>query len=151
MRIYIESTIPRHLTARPPRDLLQATRQQTTRDCWEFRRTTRELFTSQITLNEISEGQPEMARTRVERLANVAILDLTTASDTLTNAFLTMGILPPSADADAAHVALATVHRMDISRPGKDPAPEEGECRIGLSLFRCFFFLEEYERNQGPW
>ncbi len=32
MRIYIESTIPSYVVARPARDLLQAARQQLTRD-----------------------------------------------------------------------------------------------------------------------
>lgn len=38
MRIYIESTIPSYVVARPARDLLQAARQQLTRDWWDLRR-----------------------------------------------------------------------------------------------------------------
>jgi hypothetical protein len=37
MRIYIESTIPSYVVARPARDILQAARQQITRDWWTFR------------------------------------------------------------------------------------------------------------------
>ena len=36
MRIYIESTIPSYVVARPGRDLIQAANQQLTRDWWEF-------------------------------------------------------------------------------------------------------------------
>jgi hypothetical protein len=36
MRIYIESTIPSYVVARPARDLLQAARQQLTRDWWDI-------------------------------------------------------------------------------------------------------------------
>ncbi len=38
MRIYIESTIPSYVVARPARDLLQAARQQLTRDWWDLKR-----------------------------------------------------------------------------------------------------------------
>lgn len=43
MRIYIESTIPSYVVARPARDLLQAARQQLTRDWWDFQREQHEL------------------------------------------------------------------------------------------------------------
>jgi len=38
MRIYIESTIPSYVVARPARDLLQAARQQLARDWWDLKR-----------------------------------------------------------------------------------------------------------------
>ena len=43
MRIYIESTIPSYVVARPARDLLQA-RQQLTRDWWDLKRDQNELL-----------------------------------------------------------------------------------------------------------
>ncbi len=36
-KVYIETTIPSYLVARPSRDLLIAAHQQITRDWWEFR------------------------------------------------------------------------------------------------------------------
>jgi hypothetical protein len=114
VRIYIESTIPSYLTARPPRDLLQAARQQITRDWWEFRRSAHELFTSQITLDEISAGELEMGRARLEKMAGVPLLDLTPEGERLGNTIIESGILPSNAYTDAAHIAVATVHRIDI-------------------------------------
>ena len=38
-RLYLETTIPSYLVARPSRDLRLAADQQTTRDWWETRRT----------------------------------------------------------------------------------------------------------------
>ncbi len=38
MRIYIGSTIPSYVVARPARDLLQAARQQLTKDWWDLKR-----------------------------------------------------------------------------------------------------------------
>jgi hypothetical protein len=77
VRIYVESTIPSYLASRPARDLLQAARQQITWQWWNFNSKQHELFTSQIVLDEISRGEPAMARKRNELVAKIPILDLT--------------------------------------------------------------------------
>jgi hypothetical protein len=60
MRVYIESTIPSYVVARPARDLLQAARQQLTKDWWDLKRRKHELFTGQLVLDEIAFGEPEI-------------------------------------------------------------------------------------------
>ena len=74
MRIYIESTIPSYVVARPARDLLQAARQQLTRDWWELKRNEHELFTSQVVLDEIAGGERAMAQQRLAVMAGIALL-----------------------------------------------------------------------------
>jgi hypothetical protein len=108
MRIYIESTIPSYLGARPARNLLQAARPQTTRDWWDLKRHPHALFTSQIVLDEISAGDNEMARQRLAALAGMAVLRVNEAAENLTVQILGAGLLPATADRDAAHIALAT-------------------------------------------
>jgi hypothetical protein len=114
MRIYIESTIPSYVVARPARDLLQAAHQQTTKDWWELKRFGHDLFTSQVVLSEISAGETAMAQKRLEVLAGVAVLRVNDAAENLTLQILASGLLPAAADRDAAHIALATVFEMDI-------------------------------------
>ena len=114
MRIYIESTIPSYIVARPARDLLQAARQQLTRDWWDLKRKGHELFTSQVVLDEIASGEAAMARQRLELVAQIKLLDLTNEANALTKQILGSGLLPADADRDAAHIALATVHEMEI-------------------------------------
>lgn len=114
MRIYIESTIPSYVVARPARDLLQAARQQLTRDWWDMRREQHELFTSQITLDEIAAGERAMAQRRLELMKGIAVLDLTPSAESLADDVLKSGLLPSSANGDAAHISLATTHGMDI-------------------------------------
>lgn len=114
LRIYIESTIPSYVVARPARDLLQAARQQLTKDWWELRREKHELFTSQVVLDEIAAGDAVGAQQRLELVADLKLLDLTDDANLLTKDILRSGSLPPTADRDAAHIALATVHEMDI-------------------------------------
>jgi hypothetical protein len=114
MRIYIESTIPSYVVARPARDLLQAARQQLTRDWWDLQREQHELFASQVVLDEIASGEAAMARQRLELMAQMNLLDLTDDANVLTKDILASGVLPDDADRDAAHIALATVHEMDM-------------------------------------
>ena len=114
MRIYIESTIPSYVVARPARDLLQAARQQLTKDWWDFRRAKHELYTSQVVVDEIADGEAAMAQQRLELMAGIPLLDLTAEANSLTKEILASGLLPADADRDAAHIALATVHEMDI-------------------------------------
>jgi hypothetical protein len=114
MRIYIESTIPSYVVARPARDLFQAARQQLTRDWWETQREKHELFTSQVVLGEIAAGEKEMAHRRLNLMAGVPALTSSPEAESLGEAILKSGLIPPDADGDAAHIALATVHGMDI-------------------------------------
>ncbi len=114
MRIYIESTIASYVVARPARDLLQAARQQLTRDWWDLKREQHELFTSQVVLDEVGSGKPEMAKQRLAPLAGIAVVRATDDAETLTQHILNSGLLPADADRDAAHIALATVYEMDI-------------------------------------
>ena len=114
VRIYIESTIPSYLAARPARDLLQAARQQLTRDWWDLQREKHELFTSQIVLDEIAAGERDMARRRLALVARLTVVELTPAAEALAERVLHSGLLPAHADGDAAHIALATVHKLDL-------------------------------------
>ena len=44
----------------------------------------------------------------------IAVLDLTSAAESLADEVLRSGLLPVNADGDAAHIALASTHSMDI-------------------------------------
>ena len=114
MRIYVESTIPSYVVPRPARDLLQAARQQLTRDWWDLQREQHELFTSQVVLDEITGGEAAMARQRLAVMAGITLLRSTDEAETLTQRILDSGLLPTDTDRDAAHIALATVHAMDV-------------------------------------
>lgn len=114
MRIYIESTIPSYVVARPARDLLQAARQQLTRDWWDLQREQHELFTSQVVLDEIAAGERAMAERRLELMAGLALLVSTPDVERLAADVLQSGLLPATADGDAAHIALATAYGMDL-------------------------------------
>lgn len=60
-RVYLETTVPSYLTARPSRDLIRAARQQLTRDWWSGRAAF-ELFVSELVVEECRLATPRPRR-----------------------------------------------------------------------------------------
>ena len=114
MRVYIESTIPSYVVARPARDLLQAARQRLTCDWWDFQRAKHGLFTSQVVLDEIAFGENHMAQRRLQTMHDIPLLRANDEVQILAARILASGLLPLSADRDATHIALASTYEMDI-------------------------------------
>ena len=113
-RVYIETSIASYLTARPSRDLIQAARQQITTDWWEDRRSEFELFVSQYVLDEAGEGDLAAARRRLELLSGLPVLRTAEEATDLAEALLADGVLPRKAATDALHIAVLTVHELNI-------------------------------------
>ena len=113
-RLYVETTIPSYLTARPSRDVILAGQQETTRRWWEEKRGNYDLYVSELVLEETAAGDPAMAAARHAVLAGLPQLAQTPEVDALAARLLERGIIPPSAAPDAEHIALAAVHAMNF-------------------------------------
>jgi hypothetical protein len=111
-RIYIETTIPSYLTARPSRDVVQAARQQLTREWWEAERRNYDLCISQMVLDEAAAGDAEAAQRRMAIIADLPLLDLTLEVEALAEKIMQSGLLPVSASRDAVHIAATSVHKV---------------------------------------
>ena len=111
-RIYIETTIPSYLTARPSRDIVQAARQQLTREWWDVERRSYDLCISQIVLDEAAAGDAEAAQRRMAVIDTLPLLDLTFEVDGLADTIMQSGLLPASASRDAVHIAVTAVHQV---------------------------------------
>ena len=113
-RLYLETTIPSYLVARPSRLIHVAARHETTQRWWETRRRFYEIFVSDIVLQEARAGDPEMAAAREAALTGLPQLEQSPEADALAQRLIDMKIIPEKAAGDAAHVALAAVHGMDF-------------------------------------
>ena len=113
-RVYLETTIVSYLTARPSRDLILAAHQEVTRQWWERRRLEFDLYVSQFVLNEAAGGDPLAAEKRLALLKNLRQLPVTDEVIELGRALIADGMLPPKAGLDALHVAVASVHEIDV-------------------------------------
>jgi len=113
-RVYLETTIMSYLTARPGRDLIRAARQEVTRLWWDERSPDFDLYISQFVLDEAGEGDEDAARRRLLLLEELPLLETTEQVVALGQAFVQQDIMPQRAATDALHVAVATVHGMDV-------------------------------------
>jgi hypothetical protein len=111
---YIETTIPSYYVARNARSILQASRQLATREWWDGGCSGFELVTSTETLNEAGEGDPEMAKERLDLLQRMRVLPVTREAADLARQLVASGLVPAIASPDAVHIALASVHRIDF-------------------------------------
>ena len=112
--IYIETSIPSYLTARPSRDVRTAAWQQITTQWWDQEKAKYNLFTSELVLAEASAGDPDAARRRLGSLDGIPELALTDETKALASDLMSGGGIPAGAQADALHVAIACVHEIDF-------------------------------------
>ena len=109
-KVYIETTFPSYLAARPSRDLLIAAHQQLTRDWWESRGPTFDLYISEPVLEEAAAGDPALAKLRLGLLADIPVLALSEGILRLAESLVAEGPIPRKAAGDALHIAIATVY-----------------------------------------
>jgi len=111
--VYLETTFISYLVARPSRDVIVAAHQQTTHDWWDDRRGDFACYVSQVVADEASAGDPDEIRKRLEVIRPLPLLEVTESVQSLAQAIVASGVIPPRAVRDAAHIATAAVHRMD--------------------------------------
>ena len=111
--VYIETSIVSYLAAKPSRDLLIAACQQITSEWWENKRNEYDLFTSELVVAEASAGDPNVAAKRLKLLQEVSELKITDDVRQIADTLIGQGALPDKAQADALHIATATVHGID--------------------------------------
>jgi len=111
-KLYLESTIPSYLAARPSRDVILAGQQKCTHDWWSKRAAHFEIFVSDVVADEIATGEVAMATKRMELIKPFVRLEGSKTAEALTNALIHGGPLPKKAARDAAHIALSAAHGM---------------------------------------
>jgi len=109
-KLYLETTIPSYLTARPTRDQLMAGQLIATKKWWRLRRNDFELFISQLVLDEAARGDATAASRRNVILARFPLLPITTEAIELAQKIQAKHLLPPGANDDVLHIATATVN-----------------------------------------
>jgi hypothetical protein len=112
--LYIETTIISYLVGWLSRhDLYVASSQEFTRQWWAERRGAFDLYASTVVVAEAADGDPELAAERLRFLEGVSLLDVTDEAEDLKAAILRGGGIPPKAEIDALHIAIAAVNGMD--------------------------------------
>src|SRR5262249_26355351 len=99
--VYLETTFISYLVARPSRDVIVAGHQQTTQEWWANRRNEFVCSVSQVVIDEASTGDPAEVQKRLAIIGGLQVLDVTQTAETLTQAIMAAGILPPHVFPDA--------------------------------------------------
>jgi len=111
--VYIETTIPSYLTARPSADLEKHYRQLKTREWWDEVLPKVDPVISEFVLNEARNGNPDAAKRRLEALQGFRVLDQTEEVITLAQEIQLKLKIPNRAKLDAFHLAIAVVYQVD--------------------------------------
>ena len=112
-KVYIETTVVSYLTSRPSANLIVAAHQQITRDWWQNRQDDFDLFASVLVRQEVSTGDEEMVKRRLEALEQVKLLEVTEDALALAEDLIKRGPLPEKAVEDAVHIAVAVTNGLD--------------------------------------
>jgi predicted nucleic acid-binding protein len=111
--VYIETSIFSYMTARPSNDLRAMANQNETMDWWESQRMHYNVFISELVVSEASKGHPEASRRRLAVINDLPLIVISEGVRDLAQALIENHALPPKAEADAYHVALAVVHGIE--------------------------------------
>lgn len=71
-------------------------------------------FISQVVADEIADATEPKRTTMLDLIANIPLLPLIPECRELAENYITRGIIPSSNKEDALHIAIATVHNMDV-------------------------------------
>lgn len=112
--VYLETTIPSYLVAKPSRDLVTAAHQQLTHEWWESCRGDFTLVASQLVLDEAAAGDPAYATRRLALLQDIVLLDLDEDVERLAQGIVENRILSEESVKDAVHIAVAALHDVDF-------------------------------------
>lgn len=111
--VYVESSVISYLTARPSRDVVAASRQAITSEWWADHRLRYDVYISALVIEEISAGNPLAAASRLQAVANIPSVTIEPDAESLAEALLTTGAVPPNSPRDALHIAIATLQGAD--------------------------------------
>jgi predicted nucleic acid-binding protein len=111
--LYIETTVISYLTARRSKDSIAAAHQRITKEWWDKALPLFEPFISPFVIEEISKGDEQAAKLRIEKVSSMPLLKISPEARRLADAYFSAVGLSEKARMDSYHLAMATWHGMD--------------------------------------
>ena len=109
--VYLETTIPSYLAARPSRDIIIAAHQQITRDWWRDARERFDVYISDAVLAEICLGDPDVVARRLAIVEKLPVVELNNEVQDLISIYAQRLGLTGRAQIDLPHIANGEVIR----------------------------------------
>ncbi len=111
--VYIETSVVSYLTARPSKDIVSAGHQMATHDFWD-QLPQYDIYLSELVLQEAGRGDERAASARLEALHGIQELEINAECNALAKALVLDGAVPEQYPEDALHIAVASVHSIDV-------------------------------------
>lgn len=111
--VYIESSVPSYLVARPSRSLFVRVHQEYTRRWWVRRSHEFDLCVSEVVLDEIAKGDAAYRARRLDVVSGLRTLPAQTQVAELAAVYVRRLPMPQKALRDAAHLAFACWYAVD--------------------------------------
>ncbi|MCX7047883.1 MAG: type II toxin-antitoxin system VapC family toxin [Candidatus Sumerlaeota bacterium] len=111
--LYLETSVPSILTARPSRNIILLAKQQITRIFWEKRLHRFEAYISEFVIDEVSKGDKAAAEARLKAVKPFPLLTTTDVTRDLAKRYMQAGIIPAKKVLDAFHIAIAATYSID--------------------------------------
>lgn len=112
-KVYLDSTIPSYIIAKPSRDIIILGRQELSREWWESAKDHYELYISEIVLLEIETGDPDYSSRRKDLLKDITLLENNSEIETLTEQYIRHFNFPDKLYRDMYHIAFAVYYKID--------------------------------------
>ena len=112
--VYIESSVVSYLTSRASADPIKNAWQTVTTQWWNNRLEDVTACISPYVIEEVSAGDPEAAKQRIDVIRNLNLLDTNEEIEALADFLLLGGGLPAKARFDALHIACAAYHGVNV-------------------------------------
>jgi len=112
--VYIETTIPSVITARPSRDIGSLYRQTVTRDFWDNERHKYDLYVSEYVIEECEKGDRDAAKRRLDLIKDVPSLLKSKNTENLAEEYFRHLTIPARAKTDCFHLAICVIEEMDF-------------------------------------
>ena len=112
--VYIESSVISYLTSRPSSDPIKSAWQKVTQQWWARGLSQVTGCLSPFVVEEISAGDPQAAKERINMVRELVMLDTNSEIEALADYLLLGGGLPQKARFDALHIACAAYHDVNI-------------------------------------
>ena len=143
--LYIETTIPSYLAARPSRDLVIAGNQQITHEWWNEERERFQIYISQAVLLEAEAGDTKASLLRTNYLKDMQILPVTGEIENIAKEYISVLGIPDKSALDAVHLAYAVIYKLDYLLTWNCKHLAHGEIRKKLKKYNFSLGLETPE------
>ncbi|MDR2581136.1 MAG: type II toxin-antitoxin system VapC family toxin [Fibromonadaceae bacterium] len=112
-KVYIETTIPSIITARPSMDITKTYRQGITKFFWENERHKYDLCISEFVLEECSKGDPNAANRRMDLLSGIPFYPRNNEIEALAEEYFEYLNISRKAKTDCFHLAVCVVYKIN--------------------------------------